>query len=207
MSLTQTLCRLAAGFSLLLLLASCSSISKDECLRGDWYSLGVNDGKAGTLASKFRDYQKDCTEHGVTPDFKAYQQGHSQGLVFYCDFPHGEARGRSGAEYNTACSGKLEADFRRGYQQGRRWYQAKSKVDELGSAISSLQMRIEQHKDEIYRSNQQIAMENDPSRRASLLYRTDRLRDELEDYHTELGRLQVQFYQAQQAFAPLNRPY
>ncbi len=191
--------------SLLFLLSACSSISKDECLAGDWYSLGVTDGKAGTLASKFREYQKDCADHGVTPDFKLYQQGHQQGLVFYCDFPHGEAHGRSGAEYNTACTGKLEPDFRRGYQQGRRWYQAKSAVDNLGSAISELELRIAQSRDEIYRNNQQIALENDANRRAALLYRTDRLRGDIERYSTELGRLQVQFYQAQQAFAPLNQ--
>ncbi|WP_306522788.1 DUF2799 domain-containing protein [Rheinheimera sp.] len=191
--------------SLMLLLTACSSISKNECLLGDWYSLGVNDGKAGTLATKFRDYQKDCAEHGVKPDFKAYQQGHSQGLVFYCDFPHGEAHGRSGAQYNTACTGKLEADFRRGYQQGQRWHQAKSAVDQLAAAISNIELRIDQSRDEIYRNNQHIAAENDPNRRAALLYRTDRLRDDLERYNAELGRLQVQLYQAQQAFAPLNR--
>lgn len=191
--------------SLMLLLTACSSISKDECLLGDWYSLGVNDGKAGTLATKFRDYQKDCAEHGIKPDFKAYQQGHSQGLVFYCDFPHGEAHGRSGAQYNTACTGKLEPDFRRGYQQGRRWHQAKSAVDQLAAAISNIELRIDQSRDEIYRNNQHIAAENDPNRRAALLYRTDRLRDDLEKYNAELGRLQVQLYQAQQAFAPLNR--
>ena len=191
--------------SLLFLLSACSSISKDECLAGDWYSLGVNDGKAGTLASKFREYQKDCADHGVMPDFKLCQHGHQQGLVFYCDFPHGEAHGRSGAEYNTACTGKLEPDFRRGYQQGRRWYQAKSAVDNLASAIGDLELRIAQSRDEIYQNNQQIALENDPNRRAALLYRTDRLRGDIERYSTELGRLQVQFYQAQQAFAPLNQ--
>lgn len=205
MNLFQCQRRTFMAGTLLFLLSACSSISKDECLAGDWYSIGVNDGKTGTLASKFRDYQKDCADHGVRPDFKLYQQGHSQGLVFYCDFPHGEAHGRSGAEYNTACTGKLEPDFRRGYQQGRRWYQAKSAVDNLAGAIGDLELRIAQSRDEIYRNNQQITMENDPNRRAALLYRTDRLRGDIERYSTELGRLQVQFYQAQQAFAPLNQ--
>lgn len=203
--ITSTLGRVVWLSVSLLTLSACSSISKEECQIGDWYSLGVNDGKAGELSSKFRDYQKDCGKHGVAPDFKAYTEGHSQGLVFYCDFPHGEAHGRSGADYNTACTGKLEPAFRSGYQQGHRWYLAKKRVDDIASALSSLQYRIEQTKDEIYRNNQQIVVSGNSQDRAALLYRTDRLRADLEQYSAEVGRLQVQLAQAQHAFAPLNR--
>mgnify|MGYP004701509617 CR=1 FL=1 len=189
----------------IVLLSACSSISKEECQIGDWYSIGVNDGKRGELSSTFRDYQKDCAEHGVKPDFKAYQEGHRQGLVFYCDFANGEAHGRSGASYNTACTGPLEPQFRQGYQQGNRWYKAKKRVDDIASAITSLGIRIEQTRDEIYRNNQQIIVTNNSQERAALLYRTDRLRADLEAYHAEVGRLQVQLVQAEQAFAPLNQ--
>lgn len=193
-----------AVFSILLL-SGCASISKEECMIGDWYSLGVNDGQRGKLASEFRDYQKDCAEYGVTPDFKKYQQGHADGLVSYCDYPNGEAHGRSGAEYNTACTGKLEPAFRQGYQVGNRWYKAKKAVDDLASAINSLQYRIQNLEDELYRTNQQIAAENNASNRAALLYRTDKIRSDMQNYAAEIGRLQVQLAQAQHAFAQVDR--
>lgn len=190
---------------LLAQLAACSSISKDECLQGDWYSLGVNDGKAGELSSKFRDYQKDCAEHGVAPDFKTYQQGHSQGLVFFCDFPHGEAWGRAGKDYNTACTGKLEPSFRQGFQQGQRWYKAKKVVDDIAAAIADLQNRNLNLREDIYAINQRIAVEQNASARAALLNQADRLRYQMEGYNQEIGRLQIRLAQAEANFAPLNR--
>lgn len=186
-------------------LAACSSISKDECLQGDWYSLGVNDGKAGELSSKFRDYQKDCAEHGVLPDFKTYQQGHSQGLVFFCDIPHGEAWGRAGKDYNTACTGKLEPAFRQGFQQGQRWYKAKKVVDDIAAAIADLQNRNLNLREDIYAINQRIAVEQNASTRAALLNQADRLRYQMEGYNQEIGRLQIRLAQAEANFAPLNR--
>lgn len=188
------------------LLSGCSSISKEECLQGDWYSLGVNDGKQGKLAAgSFSDYKKECAEHGVSPDFKTYQQGHQQGLVFYCDYAHGEAHGRSGADYNTACTGPLEANFRQGYQQGRQWYVAKKRVDDVASAIDRLQRDNSMMDDEIYEINQRIIAEQDPSQRASLTYRSDRLRQQIAVNAAEIGRLTTELRAAERAFAPFNR--
>jgi hypothetical protein len=68
-----------------------------------------------------------------------------------------------------------------------------------------LHYRIEQTKDEIYRNNQQIVVSGNSQDRAALLYRTDKLRADLEQYSAEVGRLQVQLDQAERAFAPLNR--
>ncbi len=186
-------------------LVACSSISKDECLQGDWYSLGVNDGQAGELPNKFSQYKKDCAEHGVNPDFRTYQQGHQQGLVFFCDFNHGEAWGRAGKDYNTACTGKLETDFRRGFQQGQRWYKAKVVVDELAMAINDLQNRNLTLREDIYAINQRIAVEQNASARAALLNQADRLRYQMEGYNQEIGRLQIRLAQAEAQFAPLNR--
>jgi hypothetical protein len=186
-------------------LLACASISKNECLLGDWYSLGVNDGKAGELSSKFREYQKDCADHGVTPDFKTYQQGHSQGLVFFCDFPHGEAWGRAGKDYNTACTGPMEPAFRSGFQQGQRWYKAKKVVDDIALAINDLQNRNLTLREDIYAINQRIAVEQNASARAALLNQADRLRYQMEGYNQEIGRLQIRMAQAEANFAPLNR--
>lgn len=186
-------------------LLACASISKNECLLGDWYSLGVNDGKAGELSSKFREYQKDCADHGVTPDFKTYQQGHSQGLVFFCDFPHGEAWGRAGKDYNTACTGSMEPAFRSGFQQGQRWYKAKKVVDDIALAINDLQNRNLTLREDIYAINQRIAVEQNASARAALLNQADRLRYQMEGYNQEIGRLQIRMAQAEANFAPLNR--
>ncbi len=190
----------------LLSVAGCTSISKEECLQGDWYSIGVDDGKNGRLPTdSFRGYEKECADYGVRPDFAKYQQGHSQGLVFYCDFEHGVAHGRSGSEYNTACTGKLEPSFRQGYQQGRRWYQAKKVVDDIRYAIARIQSANTQMDDEIYQLNQRIVQDPNPNNRASMMYRVDELRRRIGENAVELGRLGGELSRAEAAFAPLNR--
>jgi len=191
--------------SLLLLQSGCSSISKQECEIGDWYSIGVNDGKAGADSQQYRKYQKECASHGFQADYPRYQQGYEQGLVFYCDFAHGEALGRSGSSYNTVCSGKLEPQFRLGYERGNRWYQAKSTVDHLQYELDQRLRQIQQHRDVIYSNNQRLVREQSPEIRAQLLYRNDHLSAELEQLNTEVGRLQVQLYQAEQAFSQLEQ--
>lgn len=190
----------------LLSVTGCTSISKEECLQGDWYSIGVDDGKNGRLPTdSFRGYEKECADYGVRPDFAKYQQGHSQGLVFYCDFEHGVAHGRSGSEYNTACTGKLEPSFRQGYQQGRRWYQAKKVVDDIRYAIARIQSANTQMDDEIYQLNQRIVQDPNPNNRASMMYRVDELRRRIGENAVELGRLAGELSRAEAAFAPLNR--
>lgn len=190
----------------LLSVAGCTSISKEECLQGDWYSIGVDDGKNGRLPTdSFHGYEKECADYGVRPDFAKYQQGHSQGLVFYCDFEHGVAHGRSGSEYNTACTGKLEPSFRQGYQQGRRWYQAKKVVDDIRYAIARIQSANTQMDDEIYQLNQRIVQDPNPNNRASMMYRVDELRRRIGENAVELGRLGGELSRAEAAFAPLNR--
>lgn len=197
--------RTLAVLALVIVLSSCSSISQQECETGDWYSIGVNDGKDGADIKKYKKYQKECASHGITADFAGYQQGYQQGLVFYCDFAHGEAHGRSGASYNTACTGKLETQFRLGYQKGKQWHQVKSAVDNLQFELEQRYRQIQQNRDQIYANNQRLAREQDPNIRADLLYRNDHLGAELDQLNTEAGRLQVQLFQAEQAFLQVER--
>ena len=197
--------RILAVLATAIVLSSCSSISEQECVTGDWYSIGVNDGKDGADIKKYKKYQKECASHGITADFARYQQGYQQGLVFYCDFAHGEAHGRSGASYNTACTGNLEMQFRLGYQKGKEWHQVKSAVDNLQFELEQRYRQIQQNRDLIYANNQRLAREQDPNVRANLLYRNDHLAAELDQLNTEAGRLQVQLYQAEQAFLQVER--
>jgi len=189
-----------------LLVSSCSSISQQECEIGDWYSIGVNDGRSGADSNKqYRKYQKECASHGIQADFKRYRQGYDQGLVFYCDFAHGEAHGRSGASFNTACTGPLEPKFRLGYERGIRWHQAKSEVDHLQFELDQRYRQIQQNRDLIYDNNQRLVREQNAEVRAQLLYRNDHLSTELNQLNTEVGRLQVQLYQAEQSFSRLEQ--
>lgn len=197
--------RTLAVLALAIILSSCSSISQQECQTGDWYSIGVNDGKDGADIKRYQKYQKECASHGITSDFARYQQGYQQGLVFYCDFAHGEAHGRSGASYNTACTGNLEPQFRLGYQQGKQWHQAKSAVNNLQFELEQRYRQIQQNRDQIYANNQRLAREQDANVRANLLYRNDHLGAELDQLNTEAGRLQVQLFQAEQAFSQVEQ--
>ena len=81
-------------------LTGCSSISPEECQVGDWFAIGKTDGQQGIASSKFRSYQEECAKHGLSSDFKAYEQGHAEGVMLYCTYDAGWELGQSGGAYN-----------------------------------------------------------------------------------------------------------
>ena len=52
----------------LLLIASCATLSKDECRAGDWQAIGLEDGAKGRLTSFFDKHVKACAKHEVAPE-------------------------------------------------------------------------------------------------------------------------------------------
>ena len=68
----------------LIALGGCASMSGDECATSDWTAVGYEDGSRGYTSDRFGNHRKACAKHGITPDFQAYQQGRTDGLVEFC---------------------------------------------------------------------------------------------------------------------------
>ncbi|MEF1338715.1 DUF2799 domain-containing protein, partial [Vibrio rotiferianus] len=69
--------------ALLTLLSGCTSMSPDECKTANWYKVGYQDGREGDNPSIINSYTEDCSEAGVTPDRKEWQEGFDKGTILY----------------------------------------------------------------------------------------------------------------------------
>jgi hypothetical protein len=117
---------------IIIMLAGCASVSKEDCLVADWFENGRLDGIQGKSRTEFQNRAKPCLEHGVNADRQAYYQGHDEGLKYYCTQQKGFELGRKGLAYNSVCPLQLEKDFRAGYQNGMQLFCSEESGFELG---------------------------------------------------------------------------
>ena len=119
--------------AILLLVAGCASVSKEDCLLTDWYEIGRLDGRQGKPRTAFQGRAKAYLEHGINADRQAYYNGHDLGLKYYCSEQKGFELGQQGLPYKSVCPLQLEPDFRAGYLKGIQSFCSERKGFELGS--------------------------------------------------------------------------
>lgn len=107
---------------LVLIFTGCSSMSKDECELANWNAIGYSKGATGHSISTFQEYQKDCAEHRVKPDYQAFKQGHYEGLGEFCSIERGMEMGSNGENYHTICQSSQFPAYNQGYQVGINLY-------------------------------------------------------------------------------------
>lgn len=128
--------RMVATAVLLLLLSACASMNEQECLTGDWYTVGYEDGVQGLTADRVGSYRKACASHNVRPDLQQYQAGREQGLREYCAPVNGFNVGQRGTTYSGVCPADMEVDFLSAFQAGRTLYQLRSQVNGASRSIA-----------------------------------------------------------------------
>jgi len=97
-------------------------MSEKECLAGDWYGAGLEDGAAGLLDDALDERAARCTKFGVAVDAQAYAAGRDAALARLCTDEGGYGFGRGGGVYRGVCSPEAESSFLGGYLSGRRIY-------------------------------------------------------------------------------------
>ncbi|PZR34473.1 DUF2799 domain-containing protein [Caulobacter segnis] len=136
---------IAGSFVILagLTLAACATLSKQQCLQGDWRAIGYNDGADGRLMSRIDDHAKACQKTGVTPDMSLYALGREQGLMRYCTEANGFRVGRDGHAYKGVCPPPVEPEFLGGYADGERVHAAESRLASARSDLDSADARAD----------------------------------------------------------------
>lgn len=128
--------KIVALVGCVLLLASCSSLSKEECSLGDWNAIGFADGSKGKGSARIESHRKACAEFGVSPDLDSYLAGRERGLNHYCAASNGYQEGLHGRSYNGGvCLGRDEPFFLEAYNAGLAVHDVKDKIDDLESDI------------------------------------------------------------------------
>jgi len=122
-------------------LASCATMSKEECQTANWIEKGKIDGFEGRSNQRFSAYHKDCMKHGIVPNLEEYEKGRQLGLKSFCTMKNGEEFGRTGKSYLGVCPDDLEPSFLKGYNLGKKQYEIDQKERELEVREAELHRR------------------------------------------------------------------
>ncbi|WP_417773971.1 DUF2799 domain-containing protein [Stappia sp.] len=175
----------------LLALAGCETVSKEQCVAGDWSELGKADGAQGHLTKRFEDVVKDCGRYGITPDADAYMAGWHQGVRLYCTPQNGFSLGRQGKELSPVCPAQTAALFRQSHDLGRRIWKAEDRLRDTERRISSAESRLRETRTKLdglnCRDVERDQREACRDRRETLRQRMDDARFELQDARFELN--------------------
>ena len=132
-----------------LALSGCASMSSEECALSDWSAVGYEDGARGYTTGRFSAHRKACAKHGVTADFRAYQEGRDEGLVEFCQPSRGYNLGVNGGTYNGVCDVALEEEFLDAYRVGNQLYSLRANVNSANSRIGARERELDRIEKEI----------------------------------------------------------
>jgi hypothetical protein len=152
-----------------IVLSGCATLNKDECLTADWYQIGYEDGARGYPDTRIASHREACAKHGISPDFRSYQDGHEEGIIRFCTASNGFAQGKRGYEYSGICPPSLENDFLDGYDAGRQIYAVSSAVRNIQNEQRQNENKIESMQAEIItKTNMMLADETTVDQRYAL---------------------------------------
>ncbi len=129
------------------LLSSCASMSKQECLTANWLDQGFRDGRTGVPLARLEEHRQACAKVGVRPDQTLYLQGRDRGILLYCTPENGMQEGRLGRSYRNACPAHLEHQFLVAYEQGKQFYEVEQRIEKLNSQSNQLEQELRDEED------------------------------------------------------------
>ena len=127
------------------LLAACATLSEEECRAGNWYDIGLHDGKAGRTTDYLTKHTKACAKHGIAPNQNQWEDGRQDGLPFYCRPVRAWQEGAKGRSLSPVCPvaglDRLEQANWRGrtyYRIGQDIAEAEREIGSINRALTSL---------------------------------------------------------------------
>lgn len=121
--------------SFILLNSACATLSREECLQGSWFDLGLMDGRSGTTYTRLGNHQKACLEYGIRLDTKQYNAGRERGLEEYCQLDNAIEMGLHGHRYQSVCPPSIHSAFQRYNRAAYNVYQCKEALEKLDSKL------------------------------------------------------------------------
>ncbi len=192
--------RIATALLLALTLASCATMSHDECKVADWRDVGLRDGLAGKPLALLSTRTSDCAEAGVRVDGGAYRQGREKGLYSFCRLENAVPLGLKGGSYEGVCPPQIDSEFRRRVQAGHNVYTLRGEASRLDSRIESQERRLRTLDRDEERKLRDANKEDDRRRiRREIDDERKRIRDELRDLDRNLRRTRGQLRDAEWA--------
>ena len=186
------LAALGAGLAL----ASCETMSVEECAAADWRALGFNDAASGGT-DNFANRAQSCGEKGIVADGAAYQQGQQDGLVQFCQPPNAFSFGRRGGSFNGSCRPDLQGNFYAAYNDGRRVYEAENEFNTTQSNVNSYRSRLDDIRDRMDRSERALREATTDDERNRIRNDLDSLRRDRREVQDNLRDAEPRLYYLQ----------
>lgn len=153
------------------LLSSCATLSKQQCLIGDWQAIGYNDGVSGYSSERLASHAKACAKASVAPNYLAWERGRQLGLKQYCTTSNAYNVGRRGRQLNNVCPLTLANTLQTANQKGLDYYALESQLDKDKRLIETYQEEFDK-----LESGAMLNFANEKEARARLLSLADELR-------------------------------
>lgn len=154
----------------IVLLSGCATLSKQECMVGDWQTIGYNDGVAGYTADRLALHSKACAKASVALDYQAWSRGRQLGLKQYCTVTSAYNVGRRGQKLSNVCPATLANHLQAAHQQGLDYYALDSQLDKDKQLVKEYQQEFDKLK-----SGEMLDFTNKKEARARLLWLADEL--------------------------------
>jgi hypothetical protein len=130
-------------FLVVMALSGCATLNLEQCRRGDWYGIGLTDGRAGIPATgRLERHIQACARHGVRIDDRLYRQGHNQGVLDYCRIDNAFVTGLRGQRYQHVCPPEIDFLFDRYNRAAYRVYEIRRELDSMESRLLSAENRL-----------------------------------------------------------------
>lgn len=179
-------------------LAGCTTMTKDQCLAGAWGEKGYQDGLSGYRPSRLDDHAQACAKFGVEANPSAYLSAREDGLRTYCTWENGFRQGRQGNSYGGVCSPAEEASFLPAYEDGRRIYGAEQAVSSAESALNSAISRIRDREDKLDAKERELQQEGlSDEQRQRIRERIREVRGEIRDARYNARRAEEDLHHAE----------
>jgi hypothetical protein len=186
------------------LLASCATMSPEECKVADWREVGQRDGLNGKPLSQLHDRAEDCGKVGVAINTQAYTVGRNLGLRSYCRLENAVPLGLAGGSYGGVCPPEIDQVFQQRFQVARSVHDLRNDVRNLDERTVSLerQLREVSHSEE-KRLKEAGSDEQRKKVRQSMDDERRRIRGDLSDADRQLRRKRDELRYAEYALGNL----
>ena len=153
-------------------LSACATLSKQECMIGDWQAIGYNDGVAGYAADRLASHTKACSKVSITPDYQLWERGRQLGLKQYCTVTSAYNIGRRGQKLNNVCPITLANSLQVANQKGLDYYSLYTQLDKDKRLLETTEIEFKKLK-----NGEMLDFETEKEARARLLSLPIELRD------------------------------
>lgn len=184
-------------------LGACAVMSKKECLTADWEQVGYGVGLDGNpnQTYTFNKREKACAKHGAAANWGEFQQGHSDGVVEFCQLGNAVELGADGVSRaidQQVCPERDYPGFREAFNVGYKLHALRSDVQNSRSTISSLESRRYGYEKDLKHIRKQINSEDtDKLEHKSLRYDRRQIRDYMYDIDREIEQCRQRLYHEQ----------